>query len=59
MDTLTELRHIIALYSNQIDLNQQELLEIIAIESFKLGANAGRVHEKAETNNKLAKLGVN
>jgi hypothetical protein len=58
MDTLTELRAIIA-YHQAFGITPDKLLEIIAIESFKLGSNAGRLAEKAETNNKLAKLGVN
>jgi hypothetical protein len=60
MDTLTQLRAIIAKYSDQIDLSQQDIYEIIAIESFKLGANAGKLHEKAIVNEKsaLVKQGI-
>jgi hypothetical protein len=58
VDTLTELRAIITSHQ-AFDITPDKLLEIVAIESFKFGVNAGRVHEKIETNNKLAKLGVN
>jgi hypothetical protein len=58
MDTLTQLRAIIA-YHQAFDITPDKLLEIVAIQGFKLGANAGRLAEKAETNKRLAKLGVN
>jgi hypothetical protein len=58
MDTLTQLRAIIV-YHQAFDITSDKLLEIIAIESFKLGVNAGRLAEKLETNKRFDAIGVN